>query len=119
MMIVSSRTPEGEPQRCPICSKTARLEPCDPGGDLICPSCGSLFRRVCSLIAQQSGRSRNSIRLRTSLRDQDSLDMVELIMDLEAEYDVRIPDEIAERLRTVEDAIRYIISASQRRKGEL
>ncbi len=38
----------------------------------------------------------------------DSLDMVELVMELEEEFDVTIPDEDVQGIRTVEDAIRYI-----------
>jgi acyl carrier protein len=38
----------------------------------------------------------------------DSLDLVELIMELEENYDVTIPDEDAQKLSTVGDAVRYI-----------
>lgn len=38
----------------------------------------------------------------------DSLDLVELIMSMEEEFDVEIPDEKAEAMRTVKDAIEYI-----------
>jgi acyl carrier protein len=40
----------------------------------------------------------------------DSLDQVELVMELEEEFDVEIPDEVAERMLTVADVIRYIRS---------
>ena len=44
----SSRTPEGEPNRCPVCGKGFVLEPSIPPGDAPCPNCGSLvwFPRV-------------------------------------------------------------------------
>jgi hypothetical protein len=44
----SSRTPEGEPNCCPICGNKLRLEPSDPPGDAPCPFCGCLlwFRAV-------------------------------------------------------------------------
>jgi adenylate cyclase len=42
-MTVSSRTPEGDANRCPICGNTLRLEPSRPPGDAPCPSCGSLL----------------------------------------------------------------------------
>lgn len=42
-MNVSSRTPEGEPNLCPVCGKAARLEPSDPPGDAACPHCGHLL----------------------------------------------------------------------------
>ena len=39
----SSRTPEGTPNRCPICGHSVRLEPSDPPGDAPCPYCGHLL----------------------------------------------------------------------------
>src|SRR5690348_7977560 len=42
-MVVSSRTPEGEPNRCPVCGNALRLEPSRPPGDAPCPSCGALL----------------------------------------------------------------------------
>ena len=44
----------------------------------------------------------------TSLVLTDSLDIVELIMGLETEFDIEIPDEEAEKIRTVGDAVNYI-----------
>lgn len=38
----------------------------------------------------------------------DSLDIVELIMELEEEFGIEIPDEDAEKIRTVADAVKYI-----------
>src|SRR4051794_32096778 len=38
----STRTPEGQPNRCPICGKRFVLEPSIPAGDAPCPHCGSL-----------------------------------------------------------------------------
>lgn len=42
-MNVSSRTPEGLPNQCPVCGKEVRLEPSEPAGDATCPHCGSLL----------------------------------------------------------------------------
>lgn len=39
----ASRTPEGEPNRCPVCGKEVRLEPSRPPGDAPCPNCGHLL----------------------------------------------------------------------------
>jgi acyl carrier protein len=41
----------------------------------------------------------------------DSLDQVELIMAIEEEFDISIPDEDAEKIRTVQDAVNYIKNA--------
>ena len=42
-MSPASRTPEGKPNRCPICGKEVRLEPSRPPGDAPCPHCGHLL----------------------------------------------------------------------------
>ena len=42
-MTSSSRTPEGDPNRCPVCGKSLHLEPSVPPGDAPCPHCGSLL----------------------------------------------------------------------------
>ncbi len=41
-MTISSRTPEGVPNRCPVCDHDFRIEPSLPSGDAPCPACGSL-----------------------------------------------------------------------------
>ena len=43
MMIPSSRTPEGQPHRCPVCHQEVRVEPSFPPGDAPCPNCGHLL----------------------------------------------------------------------------
>jgi hypothetical protein len=40
---ISSRTPEGVPNRCPLCGKELRIEPSRPTGDAPCPNCGQLL----------------------------------------------------------------------------
>lgn len=42
-MVPSSRTPDGDPGRCPICGHDCRLDPSWPGRDAPCPSCGHLI----------------------------------------------------------------------------
>jgi hypothetical protein len=42
-MFISSRTPEGIPNRCPICGADVRIEPSKPSGDAPCPQCGALL----------------------------------------------------------------------------
>jgi anti-anti-sigma factor len=39
-MIISSRTPEGSPNHCPVCGSEVKIEPSDPSGDAPCPRCG-------------------------------------------------------------------------------
>ncbi|HBD11007.1 MAG TPA: acyl carrier protein, partial [Porticoccaceae bacterium] len=61
--------------------------------------------------AEQLGVKEEDVKPDSSFVDDlgaDSLDTVELIMALEEEFDTEIPDEEAEKLTTVEDAINYI-----------
>ncbi len=67
--------------------------------------------KIKSIIAEQLGVKVEEVTPQASFIDDlgaDSLDTVELIMALEEEFNVEIPDEDAEKLTTVGDAIRYI-----------
>ncbi len=69
------------------------------------------FERVRSVIADQLGVDEDSITMDSSFVDDlgaDSLDIVELIMGLEGEFDLEIPDDEAEKISTVGDAVNYI-----------
>lgn len=68
------------------------------------------FDKVKSIVAEQLGVDTADITLETSFDDlnADSLDVVELIMALEEEFDIEIPDEDAEKIKTVGDAVDYI-----------
>jgi len=67
--------------------------------------------RVKKIIVDQLGVDTSKITEESSFVDDlgaDSLDIVELIMAFEEEFDVEIPDEDAEKIRTVGDAIKYL-----------
>ena len=67
--------------------------------------------RIKEIIMEQLGVDENQITPEASFVDDlgaDSLDTVELVMAFEEEYDVEIPDEDAEKIRTVQDAINYL-----------
>lgn len=69
--------------------------------------------KVKSIIAEQLGVGEDEIKPESSFVDDlgaDSLDIVELVMAMEEEFDVEIPDEQAESIKTVKDAVDYINS---------
>jgi len=71
----------------------------------------SMEERLRKIIADQLGVDESKVIPEASFAgdlDADSLDLVELIMSLEEEFGVEIPDEDAEKLETVSDAIRYL-----------
>lgn len=68
--------------------------------------------RVKELITESLGVDADTIRLDASFIDDlgaDSLDIVELVMLIEKDFDLEIPDEDAEKISTVQDAIDYIM----------
>lgn len=72
-----------------------------------------VFEKVKSIIADQLGLDEEEITLESSFVDDlgaDSLDIVELIMALEGEFDMEIPDEEAEKISTVGNVVDYIKS---------
>src|SRR5215468_9015333 len=71
----------------------------------------ALDTRVSELIVEQLGVSMEEIRPEASFIDDlgaDSLDIVELVMAMEEEFDIEIPDEDAERIQTIGDATAYL-----------
>lgn len=108
-MRISSRTPEGEPNHCPICRSEIVIEPSQPFGDAPCPSCGHLLwfigvgeqyhwfdlesdelrEQVLRLIRANPMKASSIIQERLQrdnserLGNLDSLELVELVMELE------------------------------------
>ena len=71
----------------------------------------SIEDRVRAIIAEQLDQDQSEIVPEASFIDDlgaDSLDLVELVMHMEDEFDVEIPDDDAENIRLVQDAINYI-----------
>ncbi len=69
------------------------------------------FEKVKKIIVEQLGVEEEEVTLESSFIDDlgaDSLDIVELIMALEEEFDIEIPDSEAEKISTVADAVGYI-----------
>lgn len=70
-----------------------------------------MFDTVKKIILEQFDVDEDDITYETSLADDldaDSLELVELLLAFEDEFDVKIPDEEAESLKTVGDIVRYI-----------
>jgi acyl carrier protein len=139
-MIVSSRTPEGSPGHCPLCGEAVRIEPSSLTGDAPCPRCGQLlwffavpsevrfYRRdgvspakrrkvelvLARLYADLGVRSEAFASGGAFWREVggESLDIVELVMLLEEDLDIRVPDAEAEKIRSVADLIDFIIRKS-------
>ena len=71
----------------------------------------ALEERVKEIIAEQLGVSKEEVAPEASFIDDlgaDSLDIVELVMAMEEEFDIEIPDEDAEKIQTIGDAISYV-----------
>ena len=71
----------------------------------------STFERVKKVVVKQLEVSEDQVTETASFVDDlgaDSLDVVELVMGLEEEFDIEIPDEDAEKIATVGNAIHYI-----------
>ncbi|MFA9398717.1 MAG: acyl carrier protein [Clostridiaceae bacterium] len=74
------------------------------------------FDKMKSVIANQLALDEAEITMESSFIDDlgaDSLDIVELIMSFEEEYDLSIPDEAVENMATVGDVVNYIKSHSE------
>ena len=74
----------------------------------------SVADRVIEIVAEQLGANKETITRDTSFVNDlgaDSLDTVELVMELEEEFDINIPDDIAEKIQTVGQAIDHIEKA--------
>jgi acyl carrier protein len=73
----------------------------------------SIEERVIKIVCDQMGTTPDKVTRETSFINDlgaDSLDTVELVMEFEDEFDISIPDEDAEKIQTVGNAIEYIES---------
>jgi acyl carrier protein len=69
------------------------------------------FDKVKKIIVEQLGVDEAEVTMEASIQDDlgaDSLDLVELVMAFETEFNIDIPDEEAEKIKTVGDAVRKI-----------
>ncbi|MBR5741706.1 MAG: acyl carrier protein [Firmicutes bacterium] len=70
-----------------------------------------VFDKIKELIVDQLGIDEAEITMNTNMMkdlEADSLDAVEIIMAIEDEYDIEIPDEDAEKMQTVGDLVKFV-----------
>ena len=70
-----------------------------------------IFEKIREITADRLGVDENEVTSEASFREDleaDSLDLVELIMELEEQFGMEIPDEEAEKITTVEEAVDYV-----------
>jgi acyl carrier protein len=71
----------------------------------------TVYERVQGIVAERLGVDEDKVTMDAAFIDDlnaDSLDLVEVIMAMEQEFDLEIKDEDAENIRTVSDAVQYI-----------
>ena len=71
----------------------------------------SVFERLQKILAEQFEIDEDDITLNSDIVDDlgaDSLDFVDLVMSIEDEFEIEVPDEVIEEIRTVDDAVKYI-----------
>ncbi|MEA4833645.1 MAG: acyl carrier protein [Anaeromusa sp.] len=76
----------------------------------------STFDKVKEIVVEQLGVEAADVAIDSTFIDDlgaDSLDIVELIMAFEEEFGIEIPDEVAEKIKTVKDAVTYIDQEKQ------
>ncbi|MDY4483603.1 acyl carrier protein [Butyricicoccus porcorum] len=70
-----------------------------------------MYEKICELLAEKFDVDVGTLSENTSIKEDlkaDSLDIVELMMDLEENYDITIEDEEAMKLNTIGDIVKYI-----------
>jgi len=70
-----------------------------------------IFDQIKDMLVEQLGVDEGDVSLEASFQDDldaDSLDLVEMIMEMEDKFGVKIPDEEAEKIRTVGQAVEYV-----------
>lgn len=71
------------------------------------------FDKIKKIIAEQLQADEDAIKPETSLMkdlEADSLDAVEIIMEIESEFGIEIPDEEAEKFQSIDDIVKYVDS---------
>ena len=75
-----------------------------------------IFEELKKIIVEQLGVNEENVTMQASFIDDlsaDSLDIVELVMNIEEKFDLEIPDSEAEKIPTVEDVVEYILNSKK------
>ena len=107
-MTISSRTPEGEPNYCPICGRIISIDPSQSTGDAPCPNCGNLlwwFQGKFGGPREEDWIARLKYFEGTGV---DLLDFVEIFLEVEEEFGLTVSDEDARKLKTLGEIIKYL-----------
>jgi len=72
----------------------------------------TVFAKLRSMLADQLGIVEDEVTMDSTLEGlgADSLDIVELVMAIEQEWNIEVPDEAAEEIKSVGDAVAYIVA---------
>jgi len=118
---ISSRTPEGTPSHCSLCGAKTNIEFSSPAKDAPCPNCGyllwessQLVESITNRLVETTGNDGITVDMLVDGLGADSLDVVELVMELEEEYDFSLSDGAGEQLNSVGDVVRFILGVTDR-----
>ena len=70
-----------------------------------------VFEKIKKILAEQLDADEEEMTLDTKIAEDlgaDSLDLVDLVMSIEDEFEIEVPDEAIEEIKTVDDAVKYI-----------
>ena len=70
-----------------------------------------IFEKIKAVLAEQTGIDESEITMESTFTEDlniDSLDMVELVMELEEEYGIEIDEDDADKIKTIGDVVNYI-----------
>lgn len=114
--MISSRTPEGWPGRCPVCEQDVTVEPADALSDAPCPACGTLLWPIVHdgathlMGGETFPRDRRAAILEVArlLEDGDSMDWVDALESIEAAFGVHVEIEDVEQWRTAQEFLDWV-----------
>ena len=75
-----------------------------------------IFDEVKEILVEQLGIDENTVELSSNLIDDlgaDSLDAIDIVMSVEDQYSIEVPDEVIENMKTVEDIVSFIESKTE------